>query len=158
MTKIMKRVIIIILSCLLFSGVILAQTKKDDINELFELMNPGQMIDKIFENMIDVFKHHGNTQISPEDQDEFISYLNEEVKIMIDDLINVHMVNIYDKYFSREEIKELIRFYKSPAGQKMINTMPDIQKDIMTIMMNKHIPEFQEKIQKKMEELNAREE
>ena len=109
-------------------------------------------------HMIDVFKHHGNTQIDPEDQEEFVSYLNEEVRIMTDNLINMHMVDIYDKYFTREEIKELIEFHKSPAGQKMLNTMPDIQKDIMTIMMNKHIPEFQEKIQQKMEEINTREE
>ncbi len=154
----MKRAIIIMIYCLVFSGIVSAQTKKDDIMELFELMNPGQMIDKIFENMIDVFKHHGNTQISPEKQEEFVSYLNEEVRMMTDNLINVHMVSIYDRYFSDEEIKDLIKFYKSPTGQKMINTMPDIQKDIMTIMMNKHIPEFQEKIQEKMEELNSMEE
>jgi hypothetical protein len=154
----MKKIVIIIIYCLVFGGIISAQTKKDDIKELFELINPGQMIDKIFENMIDVFKHHGNTQISPEKQEEFVSYLNEQVRMMTDNLINVYMVNIYDKYFSDEEIKDLIKFYKSPTGQKMINTMPDIQKDIMTIMMNKHIPEFQEKIQQKMEELNAAEE
>lgn len=154
----MKKVVIIMIYCLVFGGIISAQTKEDDIKELFELINPGQMIDKIFENMIDVFKHHGNTQISPEKQEEFVSYLNEEVRMMTDNLINVHMVSIYDKYFTDEEIKDLIKFYKSQTGRKMINTMPDIQKDIMTIMMNKHIPEFQEKIQGKMEELNTMEE
>jgi hypothetical protein len=150
----MKKIFIIVISCLLFGGIISAQTKKDDIRELFTLLDPGQMIDKIFENMIDVFKHHGNTQIRHEDQEEFTAYLTEEVKAMTDNLINEHMVNIYDKYFTHEEIKDLIKFYKTPVGKKMITTMPDIQKDIMTIMMNKHIPEFQEKIQKKMEELN----
>jgi hypothetical protein len=150
----MKKFIIIIISCLVFGGIISAQTKKDDIRELFTLLDPGQMIDKIFENMIDVFKHHGNTQIRHEDQEEFTAYLTNEVKKMTDNLINEHMLNIYDKYFTHEEIKSLIKFYKTPAGKKMITTMPDIQKDIMTIMMNKHIPEFQEKIQKKMEELN----
>ena len=150
----MKKVSIIVISCLLSGGIISAQTKKDDIRELFTLLDPGQMIDKIFENMIDVFKHHGNTQISHEDQEEFTAYLTKEVKTMTDNLINEHMLNIYDKYFTHEEIKNLIEFYKTPAGKKMITTMPDIQKDIMTIMMNKHIPEFQEKIQKKMEELN----
>lgn len=150
----MKKVIIIIISCLVFSLMLSAQTKKDDIRELFTLLDPGQMIDKIFENMIDVFKHHGNTQIRQEDQEEFTAYLIKEVKEMTDNLINEHMLKIYDKYFTHEEIKDLIRFYKTPAGKKMITTMPHIQKDIMTIMMNKHIPEFQEKIQRKMEELN----
>jgi len=151
----MKKVLIIIISCFLFGGIISAQTKKDDIRELFTLLDPGQMIDKIFENMIDVFKHHGNTQIRQEDQQEFTTYLTQEVKAMTDNLINEHMLNIYDKYFTHEEVKNLIKFYKTPTGKKMITTMPDIQKDIMTIMMNKHIPEFQEKIQKKMEELNS---
>ena len=154
----MKKIIIIIISCLLFNGIISAQTKKDDIKELFALLDPGQMIDKIFENMIDVFKHHGNTQIRQEDQEEFVTYLTEEVKAMTNNLINEHMLNIYDRYFTHEEIKMLIMFYKTPTGKKMISTMPDIQKDIMTVMMNKHIPEFQEKIQKKMEELNRQEE
>lgn len=153
----MKKILIITISCIIFSGIISAQTKKDDIRELFTLLDPGQMIDKIFENMIDVFKHHGNTQIRQEDQEEFTAYLAKEVKEMTDNLINEHMLNIYDKYFTHQEIKDLIKFYKTPAGKKMITTMPDIQKDIMTIMMNKHIPEFQEKIQRKMEELNRRE-
>jgi hypothetical protein len=153
----MKKVFIIIISSLIFSGIISAQTKKDDIRELFTLLDPGQMIDKIFENMIDVFKHHGNTQIRQENQEEFTAYLTKEVKEMTDNIINEHMLNIYDKYFTHEEIKALIKFYKTPAGKKMITTMPAIQKDIMTIMMNKHIPEFQEKIQRKMEELNRRE-
>jgi hypothetical protein len=152
----MKRTYVLIIAFILLGGIISAQTKKDDIMELFTLLDPGQMIDKIFENMIDVFKHHGNTQIRQEYQEEFTDYLAKEVKAMTDNLINEHMLNIYDKYFTHEEIKSLIKFYKTPAGKKMIATMPDIQKDIMTIMMNKHIPEFQEKIQKKMEELNSR--
>ncbi len=154
----MKKLYVILISFVLLGGILSAQTKKDDIRELFTLLDPGQMIDKIFENMIDVFKHHGNTQIRQQDQEEFTDYLTKEVKSMTDNLINEHMLNIYDKYFTHEEIKSLIKFYKTPAGKKMISTMPDIQKDIMTIMMNKHIPEFQEKIQKKMEELNSRRE
>ncbi len=154
----MKKLFVIFISFMLLGGILSAQTKKDDIRELFTLLDPGQMIDKIFENMIDVFKHHGNTQIRQQDQEEFTDYLTKEVKSMTDNLINEHMLNIYDKYFTHEEIKSLIKFYKTPAGKKMISTMPDIQKDIMTIMMNKHIPEFQEKIQKKMEELNSRRE
>ncbi len=154
----MKKLFVIFISFMLLGGILSAQTKKDDIRELFTLLDPGQMIDKIFENMIDVFKHHGNTQIRQQDQEEFTDYLAKEVKAMTDNLINEHMLNIYDKYFTHEEIKSLIKFYKTPAGKKMISTMPDIQKDIMTIMMNKHIPEFQEKIQRKMEELNSRRE
>jgi hypothetical protein len=36
------------------------------------------------------------------------------------------VVPIYDKYFSDEEIKGLLEFYKTPIGQKAVKTLPQI--------------------------------
>ena len=35
-------------------------------------------------------------------------------------------VPLYDKYFSAQEVKDLIRFYESPIGQKTITVLPEL--------------------------------
>lgn len=35
-------------------------------------------------------------------------------------------IPIYDKYFSDEDIKGLIRFYQTPIGQKMVQALPKL--------------------------------
>jgi hypothetical protein len=46
-------------------------------------------------------------------------------KFSADD-VTEHMVAIYDKHFTAEEIKGLLQFYGSPLGQKMAAEMPKI--------------------------------
>lgn len=38
---------------------------------------------------------------------------------------------IYDQYYSPEELKEIIAFYKTPAGQKMIEVTPKIMGEFL---------------------------
>jgi uncharacterized protein len=72
-------------------------------------------------------------------------------------MMDEDMVVIYDKYFTESEIKDYIAFYKSSSGQKFVNTTPLIQKDLMTVMFQKYMPEMQKAIKEKMEELKATE-
>jgi len=41
------------------------------------------------------------------------------------------LVPVYDKYFSEDELKELIAFYKGATGRKLIKVMPLIMEDSM---------------------------
>lgn len=38
---------------------------------------------------------------------------------------------IYDRFFTEEELKDLIAFYKSPTGQKSIDVMPQLMQDAL---------------------------
>jgi uncharacterized protein len=40
--------------------------------------------------------------------------------------------SVYDRYFTEEEIKALIAFYRSPVGKKSIEVMPKLFADSMT--------------------------
>jgi uncharacterized protein len=40
-------------------------------------------------------------------------------------------VPIYQKHFSEEEIRETIRFYRSPTGRKVIQTLPMVMQESM---------------------------
>jgi hypothetical protein len=58
----------------------------------------------------------------------------------------------YDKYFTEQEIKAFITFYKTPAGQKYISVMPEIMKDMMGNMMTNYIPEMKKTMKVRMDE------
>ncbi|MEK6304184.1 MAG: DUF2059 domain-containing protein [Acidobacteriota bacterium] len=38
---------------------------------------------------------------------------------------------LYDKFFTEDELKDLVTFYKSPTGQKSIDVMPQLLQDAM---------------------------
>ena len=50
--------------------------------------------------------------------------------LRVDDLIT-QMIPLYDKYYSEQELKELIVFYSSPIGKKLIQITPFLMKDVM---------------------------
>ena len=52
-------------------------------------------------------------------------------KLRVDDLIEVS-VPVYDKYFSKEDIIELIAFAQTPLGQKMNSVIPKVIIEIQT--------------------------
>lgn len=58
--------------------------------------------------------------------DEFSAEVNA------DQLIN-RLIPIYDKYLTDEDIKQLIAFYRTPVGKKLISVSPQIASDSLTI-------------------------
>ena len=43
------------------------------------------------------------------------------------------IVPVYDKNFSEEELKEMIQFYQSPAGKKLVEKMPAVLQEVMQV-------------------------
>ena len=86
---------------------------------------------------------------------ELMAYTMESTKGVVKNIMNVDMVAMYDKYFDENEIKDFIAFYKSPSGQKFIHVQPDIQKEMMTIMFQKYIPEITKAMKARIEEMKA---
>ena len=68
-------------------------------------------------------------------------------------LLNFDMVDIYDKYFTSEEVDDFSNFYKSKSGQKLLTQMPNITKDIMTVMTIKYQSDFQQSLMKDVQEI-----
>jgi len=61
---------------------------------------------------------------------------DKQIKVDISAVLNVNeiiprLVPVYDKYFSEDELKELIAFYKGATGRKLIKVMPLIMEDSM---------------------------
>ena len=90
------------------------------------------------------------TQMQSEMKDSTAKARSEEVmKIAMETVKDLSpkltdmMASIYEKYYTEKEINDFLVFYKSPTGQKSINIMPQIMKEMMGDMMKNYIPEMQ---------------
>jgi hypothetical protein len=61
------------------------------------------------------------------------------------------MVPVHEKYLTREEIKELLKFYESPVGQRLVSVMPRISEET-TVAGQKWVLGVGQMIEKKLEE------
>lgn len=157
----MKKLTLIFSICLMSILSAQAQSKHESVLKLINLMQQDAMVDKMFEGMSSSFSQ----QIQSQAKD---SAAQVKAKAMMDamfgsikgitkKLINEDMVALYEKYFTEADIQSYIRFYQSTSGKKMITVMPDMQKDIMNIMMTKYIPELKTTMEKKEKELKEAE-
>lgn len=74
-------------------------------------------------------------------------------KLNYTEMINEISTIVYDKYFTLEELKDLIAFYKTPTGQKTLKTMTPLMTDTLQLTMDRMLP----KIPIIMEELQQEE-
>ena len=140
-----------------FATTTLAQDKSADIKKLFELMKTDKMMDSMMENMIPMFQKAASGKITGDDEKEkfsqYTSFLTNETKELTKKILNEEMPKIYEKYFDQNDIRYLIKFYESATGQKMIEKTPVISKEMMNLMTTKYLPEFQQRMDAKIEEL-----
>jgi uncharacterized protein len=57
------------------------------------------------------------------------------------------------KHYSPAELKEMLAFYRTPLGQKVIRTMPEVMNDVMAWMqatMQRQMPAAMERFQERM--------
>jgi hypothetical protein len=132
------------------------QDKNAEIKKLLNLMSSGKMMEQTMGNMINAMQQQAAGKMqngeAKEKSEKILSYLTEEATAMINKMVNEDMVDLYAKHFTEAEIKDFIVFYESPSGKKLLAATPALTGELMGIMMQKHLPAFQEKIKAKMEE------
>ncbi|MDE2304430.1 MAG: DUF2059 domain-containing protein [Gammaproteobacteria bacterium] len=67
------------------------------------------------------------------------------------------LVQMYAKTFTKAELADLIRFYASPAGRKLVEVSPQLTRQSMAIgqgLARDHIPELQQMIKARAEQLS----
>ena len=143
----MKKILLV----LLFSMPVLlncqAKTKQDNIKELFQLMQTDSVAAKMMNSMIPMMM---NPMSLPQDStaksklDATMKKMTQVMMVITNRLLNEDMTGLYDKYYTESEIKDLVTFYKSPAGKKMVAVSPDLNKEMMMILITKYIPEIRQ--------------
>lgn len=86
----------------------------------------------------------------------FNRYVNKMGKVMEEELgwakIKNDYIDIYVKTYSEGEIRAISEFYKSSAGKKFIEKMPQLMQESMAISQ-KNMPTYMKKMQKITEEM-----
>ncbi|WP_223606747.1 DUF2059 domain-containing protein [Chryseobacterium sp. OSA05B] len=115
----MKKLITIVS---LFSGTFaFSQASEAKVRELIKVMGADKMAISGMQHQVQEIK-----KSSPDISDEFFNEFMAEVTT---ERITELYIPIYSKYYSESEVDDLIRFYKSPVGQKTISVLPAIMKE-----------------------------
>lgn len=113
---------------LLLSVFSYSQTKQDKVKELISLSGAFKLSKEVEKDVLLNFKKR-YTNIP----DSVWSSL--EPKINIDDLIS-QVIGIYGNKFTEKEIDEMLVFYKSDIGKKLIQNSPSMMTEIQTATSN----------------------
>ena len=95
--------------------------KNNNLKKLFELTGVKNISQQILAQLLNELKSN-----YPEVPLKFWESFAAEIKS--DELIN-QIIPIYEKYFTNEEIKQLIAFYQTPLGKKTISVLPQIYQE-----------------------------
>lgn len=150
----MKEVILAIILCAFFSSNCLSQTKQESIKQLFHIIKTDSLTEKMISSIFtsSISQVQLKDSVSQVHFKEKINSMMLVIKDITNKMMDDDMVVIYDKYFTQNEINDFISFYKSPSGQRLTNSEPDIMKEVMTVMVQKYIPEIKKAVTATMEE------
>ncbi|MFH1453023.1 MAG: DUF2059 domain-containing protein [Armatimonadota bacterium] len=114
--------------------------KKEAILELLRITEINSQIKQTMDEMFGIIEDNYS------EFDACKEFINEfKSKYDINEVIEL-LVPIYSKYYTYEDIKEMIKFYKSPIGQKMISAAPGIDSEAI-----KAGAEYADKVMKETE-------
>jgi tetratricopeptide (TPR) repeat protein len=151
--------IIILCLCLLIvaSGSYCEELTQQKINAIKELMSItgstqlAEIVGKaVFQRMAN-FVQETNPEIDPRAlqiiEEELTSLMREETgeKGSFQQVV----YPIYNKYLTLDEIREIIRFYKTPSGKKMISVLPNMMQESMQAIQpwaNSLMPRLQQRV------------
>ena len=95
------------------------EIKRALVVELLQLVNAKQQSKEVLDSMI---------KMMPSDvRDTFKKALNADEMMEL-------VIPVYEKYLTIDDLKSVIKFYKSPAGKKLLEAQPKIMKDSMIVM------------------------
>ncbi len=101
-----------------------ARSKESYVRELMEMNGVAQSMEQTMAYMIEQFR-----QI-PEIPESYWTAFEEELDI--NELLN-RLIPVYEKHFTKKELQQIIKFYKSPIGMKVSATQPLITQESMVI-------------------------
>lgn len=63
-------------------------------------------------------------------------------KLNYDEMIREISAAVYDKFFTLEEMRDLLAFYRTPTGQKMLKTMTPLMAESMRLTQERLVPKI----------------
>jgi len=150
----------------------ISASKRAVINELLEVTGAKENFAKVLDSVFAMEEIQSSRSIesrinddkstSPEEKKEllqkaqassdriakrFRDYFTTELNLQAG--VEEISISLYDKYFTEDELRDLVAFYKSSTGKKAITVLPKLFSDSMTMVSEKYdskIAEFVKRI------------
>lgn len=122
----MKKVFVVLI-CLCIANNTFSQTtsKEKKIKEILELVGSGKIGVQVAQQMLTHFQEQFKSVPA-----EFWEKMKANINA---DEINNISVPVYAKYYTEEDLDQLITFYKTPIGRKLIAVTPQIVQESMQL-------------------------
>jgi uncharacterized protein len=141
----------LVIACQMLAGVASAQQPTASAiavaRELVLLKGGSQMFDPVISGIVDSGRGvlmQTNPQLS-KDLNDVAAQLRTEFQPRRDDILN-QAARGYAQRFSEAEMKEMVTFFKSPLGQKMLVSEPQILDETFTFVQQQLAPRLGEEI------------
>ena len=102
-------------------------TKSKDIKKLLVLTGTVQTVKIMISQYSTMIKTSPQYKGLPEG---FLERMLAEINV--EEFVELY-IPVYDKYYSHNEIKDIITFYESSTGKKMVQSLPNILADSMEL-------------------------
>lgn len=122
MKKLLLFAFVVVLSSTSF-----AQTtpKSQTVRKLLEVTGSANLNKQMIDNIVEMYKG-SYSDVQQTFWEEFRKEANmEELQNLI--------IPIYEKYYTEEELTQLIAFYESPLGRKLIQSLPQVMQESMKV-------------------------
>lgn len=168
----MRRFGLISAVLLLFSWTCPAQTgdadapaSKEDIQRYLDVIHSREltrgmvtaMSQGTHQMMHELYLKHQN-ELPPDYESKMTAMMDDMLRGMpLEDMMKA-MVPVYQKHFTKGDIDQLVAFYGSPTGQKILRQMPAIMAEAMQTMtpvMTKYVDTMQKRLQKETDVMIA---
>jgi hypothetical protein len=168
----MKRLVSVVALVFFLSWSSFAQTSADDspatkadVERYFQIVKSHDMMKKLMASMAQGIQQMTHEQ-DVKHQDELPAGYEAKMNAMMDDMFDKMpmdemmeaMVPAYQKYFTKGDIDNLVAFYSTPTGEKMLRELPAIMAESMQDMMpimTKYMDTVQQTLLKKTEAMIA---
>jgi hypothetical protein len=126
--------------------------ERDLVTEIMRVTHADQMATQVMDAVLEQSQEALLARSKNEDPAEtaevrksferFRQLMREKIDFV--SLLNDVYVQLYVKYYTDEELEQLVAFYKSSVGQKVITTMPALMKDAMQLSQSVLMPKVNE--------------
>jgi hypothetical protein len=135
---------------------------RNQVLTLLDLVQARQTMVAAMENVKQIMQNSAEESFrekvpnaTPKQLEALRAMFDEVTKMPLDDMINA-VISIYQRHLTKTDVEELIRFYSSPVGQKILREQPQIMRESMQAgaeIQRKRMDEIQARIKEKMDEL-----
>jgi uncharacterized protein len=105
--------------------------KEADIRQLLQVTGMTAMVEKQMGQMADQVKPLLERSLPPgERRQEIVEAFTKKflARAKSEDLIE-QVIPVYAKYLTDDDVRDVIRFYGSPVGQRLLKVMPEMMKE-----------------------------